>query len=121
VEHQTSFEFSPTSCAGVTCRIRKITFQRRLSLLRELRELARRYEFTAAGETVQDKYDAAVIQQEINKHYWDHFVLAVEGLSIDGVKASPETLWSDGPDNLVQEILKVVTSQAFLSADEAKN
>lgn len=121
MEHSTYFDYASVNCPGVSCRIRKITFQRRLMLLREIRELARQYEFTAAGETVQQKYESAVIQQEINKHYWQNFVIAVDGLTIDGAPATTESVWSDGPDGLVQEVLQVVTSHVFLSADEAKN
>jgi hypothetical protein len=121
VEHSTFFDYSSESCPGVTCRIRKITFQRRLSLLKGLRELAGRYEFTAAGDTTPDKYDAAVLQQEINKYYWHYFVQDVDGLNVDGVPAGPESVWTDGPDNLVREVLQVVVSRVFLSSDEAKN
>lgn len=121
VDHITYFEHNPAGYTGVTCRIRKITYQARLTLLRSIRELARDYEFMAAGESLRERYDTAVIQQEINHRYWQHFVEAVSGLLIDGEPATPESLWSQGPDGLVQEILQVIFARTFLTRDDSKN
>jgi hypothetical protein len=121
VEYITNFDHHSQNFPGVTCRIEKITFEKRLALLKEIRELARQYEFSAAGVSVGDRYEAAVIQHEINQRYWHYFVSAVSGLSIDGDEATAASVWSCGPDGLVQEVLEVIASQVFLSADEAKN
>jgi hypothetical protein len=121
VEHITYFNHHSQNFPDVTCRIERITFEKRLALLREIRELARQYEFTTAGESVGDRYEAAVIQHEINRRYWDCFVSAVSGLTIDGEEATPARVWSHGPDRLVHEVLEVVASETFLSGNEVKN
>src|ERR1035437_7981818 len=65
---------------GVTLTIAKMSFGRRVELMRRVRELARRTEFLAASEDSGDKMDAALLRAEIERVYVIWGVKAVSGL-----------------------------------------
>ena len=53
--------------AGVTYSIYKMSFARRMDLMKRVRELAGRAEFLEAGKEAGDKMDAAILQSEIDR------------------------------------------------------
>lgn len=105
---------------GVKYRIARMSFGRRLELMRKVRDLARRVEFLGAGQDPADKMDAALLQAEIDKVYVSWGVKAVEGLTLDGMIASPEMLTA-GPEDLFREALAAVRRETGLSEEERKN
>jgi hypothetical protein len=105
---------------GVTFRIARVTFARRLDLMRRVRELARRAEFLSAGQDPANKMDAALLQAEIEQLYVAWGVKAVEGLRVNGIAASPELL-VEGPEAVFREALAAVRKELGLSEDERKN
>jgi hypothetical protein len=105
---------------GVRFRIARITFGRRVELMRRVRELARRAEFLDAGKDPADKMDAALLQAEIAQLYVTWGVKAVEGLTVDGVAAGPEML-AAGPEEVFREALAAVRSEIGLIEEERKN
>jgi hypothetical protein len=105
---------------GLRYRIRRMSFARRLELMRRVRELARRMEFLGAGKDPADKMDAALLQAEIEQLYVAWGVKAVEGLRVDGVIAGPDLL-ATGPEDVFREALAAVRREIGLSEEETKN
>jgi hypothetical protein len=107
--------------AGVTFTIARMSFGRRVELMRRVRELARRTEFLAASGEAGDKMDAGLLQAEIERLYVTWGVKAVSGLAIDGTMAGPELLAEAGPEELFREALAAVRRETGLSEEERKN
>ena len=107
--------------AGVTFTIARMSFGRRVELMRRVRELARRTEFLAASGEAGDKMDAGLLQAEIERLYVMWGVKAVSGLAIDGAMAGPELLAEAGPEELFREALAAVRRETGLSEEERKN
>ena len=105
---------------GVRYRISKMSFRRRLELMRQVRELARRVEFLGAGHDPGDKMDAALLQAEIEQLYVIWGVKAVEGLRVDGASAGPDML-AAGPEDVFREALAAVRREIGLNEEERKN
>ncbi len=106
---------------GVTFRVARMSFGRRMELMRKVRELARRMEFAEAGDGAGDKMDAALLRTEIDRLYLEWGLLEVSGLELDGVEATPELLVDKGPEELVREALAAVRAEAGLNEAERKN
>ena len=106
---------------GVRFTIAKMSFGRRVELMRRVRELARRTEFLAASEDLNDKMDAALLQAEIERVYVRWGVKKVSGLAVDGVVAGPDLLAEAGPEALFREALAAVRRETGLSEEERKN
>jgi predicted nucleic acid-binding Zn ribbon protein len=104
----------------VKFRIARVSFARRVDLMRRVRELARRAEFLGAGQEPADKMDAALLQAEIEQLYVTWGVKAVQGLTVNGIAASPELL-AEGPEDLFREALAAVRKELGLSQEERKN
>src|SRR5664279_4735565 len=54
---------------GVSFTIAKISFARRVELMRRIRDLSRRTEYLAASQDAADKFDAALLQADIDRLY----------------------------------------------------
>jgi hypothetical protein len=106
---------------GVTFTIAKMSFGRRVELMRRVRELAKRTEFLAAGEDSGDKMDAALLHAEIERLYVAWGVKAISGLAVDALVAGPELLTEAGPEELFREALAAVRKETGLSPEERKN
>jgi hypothetical protein len=107
--------------AGVSFTIARMSFDRRVELMRKIRELARRAEFLAAGQSAEDKMDAALVQAEIERLYVAWGLRAVSGLMIDGREAGPESLSGEAPEELFREALAAVRAEMGLTEEERKN
>ena len=101
--------------------IAKMSFGRRVELMRRVRELARRTEFLEAGEDSGDKMDAALLQSEIERVYVMWGVKAVSGLVVDARAAGAELLAEAGPEELFREALAAVRRETGLNEEERKN
>jgi len=112
---------SSKSRPGVTLIIRRMSFARRCELIRELRELAQKAEFHAAGGGLREEIEAAAVSAEVDRLYLAWGLAGVEGLVIDGEEATPETVISDGPDDLSREAVNAIKSECGLSSNERKN
>src|SRR5690242_8952485 len=77
---------------GVTYTVAKVSFERRLELMRKIRDLARRLEYLEAGKEAGDRMDAAVLRAEIDRTYIIWGLQGVSGLEVDGEPATPEAL-----------------------------
>jgi hypothetical protein len=106
---------------GVTFTITKMSFARRVELMRRVRELARRSEFLAASGDTGDRMDALLLTAEIERLYVAWGVKAVSGLVVDSREADPELLAEAGPEELFREALAAVRRETGLSEEERKN
>src|SRR5215510_14266468 len=110
-----------STAPGVRYRVVRMSFGRRVELMRRIRELAGRREFHTAGEEAADQMEAALLQSEIDRIYLEWGLRGVEGLEVDGLPATPETLAQMGPEDLFREALAAVRAQTGLSEAERKN
>jgi hypothetical protein len=106
---------------GVSYKILRISFTRRVDLMRQVRELAARAEFLKAGTAADDKMDAALLQRAIDALYLNWGLLEVNGIEIDGEPATPTLLLEAGPEELSNEALRMVKAEIGLTDDERKN
>ncbi len=105
---------------GVTFVLRRMSFGRRLELIRTVRDQLKRLQFLRAGENTNED-EAALLSAEIDREHLLWGLLAVEGLEIDGLPATPESLLDDGPEELANEALAMVRRETGLSEEERKN
>jgi hypothetical protein len=106
---------------GVSYSVSKMSFARRMDLMKRVRDLARRAEFLVAAEDTGGKMDAALLEVEIERLYVKWGLREVTGLEVDGSAATPESLAESGPEDLFREALAAVRAAAGLSDAERKN
>ena len=106
---------------GVKFTIARISFARRLELMKKVRELAGRAEFLEAGEAPTEKMDSALLQAEIDRLYIEWGLRSISGLELDGKPATPGLLAECGPEELFREALAAVRAETGLNAVERKN
>src|SRR5437867_763694 len=86
--------------------VERMSFGRRLELIRQLKTLLGRIEFVAAGPGGPERdAEAALIAGEIDRIYLRWGLRWLKGLEIDGEDVTAETLSEKGPEPLVEEIL----------------
>ena len=119
--YSSTVDVSSRCCEGVTYKVARISFRRRLELVRRVREIARTMEIDAAGTTMGERLDAAVAAGEIDRLYLEWGLLSVEGLEIDGEPATPQLLLEFGPEELCHEIAAAIKRECGLSPEEQKN
>jgi hypothetical protein len=106
---------------GVRFQIARVSFLGRIELLKKLRELMAELECRAAGSRDRDKVEAAWLGMQSQRIYIEWGLTAIDGLQIDGEKATPESLLASGPEELCREIAAAVKDRSFLSDAERKN
>lgn len=109
------------SLPGVKFTIRRMSFGRRIELMRQVRELAGKVEFLEAGSDPREKIEANLLASEVDRLYILWGLAAIEGLEVDGEPATPESLISAGPEDLCREVLAAVRAEFGLSEEERKN
>lgn len=107
--------------AGVSYLVDRISFERRLELMRAIRELAGRLEFLEAGQSPGERMDSALLRAEIDRTYLLWGLREISGLEVDGKPATPELLARAGPEELFREALVAVQAEAGLSGEDRKN
>jgi hypothetical protein len=107
--------------AGVEFTILRLSFARRTELARRVLELSRRLEFHESGDDIEDKLQANILACEIDRLYLDWGLVAVHGLTIDGMDPTSEVLAEKGPEDLGREIVTAVKAQCGLTEEERKN
>src|SRR6185295_13917203 len=102
-------------------RVRRVSLGRRIALAQRIREAGRKLEFLEAGSSGIEQIEAAVLKGEIERIYLEWGLEAIEGLTIDGEAATPESLIERGPLLLAEEILSRIKAECGLSQAERKN
>ena len=113
--------FDAEAMDGVRYEIVRVSFGRRIELARRIREIGRKMEYLEAGSDARETLEATVLAAEIDRAYLEWGLVAVEGLEIDGVAATPETLVDRGPVELAMEILGRIKLECGMTEDERKN
>jgi hypothetical protein len=106
---------------GVAFTVTRMSFGRRMELMRRIRELAGRMEFLRAGSDPKEQMDAGLVQAEIDRTYVSWGLRSVEGIELDGEPATPEALAERGPEDLFREVLQAVKAETGITEAERKN
>ena len=106
---------------GVRFEVNRVSFSRRMELVRRIREISQKAEFLQAGMQLQDQIEANLLSQEIDAIYLRWALVGIEGLMIDGEAATVEHLIASGPEELTREILKTIKKLCGLDEAERKN
>jgi hypothetical protein len=106
---------------GVELVVARMTFGRRLELMRKVRDLAARLEFFEAGREARNEMEASLLGGEIDRLYVLWGLEEIRGLDIDGVPATPASLIERGPEDVFHEALDAVRAECGLSENERKN
>ena len=116
-------ELTVTSKAfpNVTFTILRMSFGRRLELVKRVRDLSRQLEFFRAGADAQERVESVMLAGEIDRLYLDWGLLRVNGLDLDGEPASKEALIASGPEELCREILAAIRKECGLTDEQRKN
>ena len=122
MRYESGVEVASERLPGVRFVIERMSFGRRLELIRELREWLGKLEFVAAGPAgPQREAGSALLAGEIDRIYLRWGLRDVTGLEIDGAPVTTENLLAKGPEALVEEILGAIRREAGLSEAERKN
>jgi hypothetical protein len=106
---------------GVEFIIARMTFGRRIELMRRVRDLAARLEYFEAGRDAKNGMEASLLGAEIDRLYLRWGVEEIRGLELDGFPATIDALIERGPEELFLEALTAVKSECGLDENERKN
>ncbi len=107
--------------AGVSFVLARMSFGRRMELMKQIRELMRRVEFHEAGGDAKDRMEAAILSAEIDRLYVLWGIKEIRNLAVDGSPATAQSLVEEGPEELFREALTAVRAECGLSEEERKN
>jgi hypothetical protein len=107
--------------AGVRLQVRRMSFGRRVELMKKVRDLARHVEFLEAGRSAGDRMEAGLLRADIDRMFVLWGLAGVTGLEIDGAEATAEALVEHGPEDVFREALRAVRREAGLTEEERKN
>lgn len=119
VEYETVVKNDSSVCPGVRYSVVRMSFGRRIELMKLVREATLKFDFRDAGGD-EDSMAAAILSSEVDRLYLRWGLKAVDGLLIDGLPATPDTLLLDGPEELVKEALAIVRNECSLAEEEKK-
>lgn len=120
MNYQSEITIASEAAPGVTFRIARVSFGRRMELLRRLRDIAEKAECLAAGDS-REKLEAALLTSEIDELYLRWGLVGVNGLEVNGEPATPESLIAAGPEDVCREALAAIKHECGLSEEERKN
>lgn len=106
---------------GVEFTITRMTFGRRVELMRQVRDLAKRIEYFEAGRDAKNEMEASLLGAEIDRLYVRWGLEGILGLDIDGAPATTESLIDCGPEELFIEALAAIKAECGLTENERKN
>ncbi len=120
-EWQSRCAVASRTAPGVEFVIARMTFGRRLELMRRVRDLAARLEYFEAGREEKNRIEASLLGAQIDRLYVEWGVERILGLEIDGESATPLSLIDNGPEDLFREALEAVRAECGLNEQERKN
>ena len=107
-------------CTSVRFAIRRMSLLQRIEITKRVRELTRQNDFLRSGDTTE-QLDAVLGELLAKQVYIEWGLSEVQGLTIDGVPASPAVLVEKGPESLAEEIIAAILSELHLTDEERKN
>jgi hypothetical protein len=121
MQYESEKTIESRTAAGVKFTVARMSLGRRIELTRQMWELARKVECLEAGDDPREKLEAALLRSEIDRLYVKWGLVRVDGLTVDGQPATPETLIGSGPEDLCREVLEAVKAECGLTEEERKN
>lgn len=123
MQYESTVEVRSEKIPGVRFTVERMSFGRRLELIRQLKSWLGRLEFVKAGngDGPEQQAEAALVAGEIDRIYLRWGLRGIAGLAIDGETVTPEGLVEKGPEELVREVLEAIRREAGLSEAERKN
>jgi len=106
---------------GVDLVIGRMTFGRRLELMKRVRDLAVRLEYFDAGRDERNRMEAGLLGAQMDLIYIEWGLEEIRGLMLDGLPATPVSLLERGPEELVREALEAIKAECGLTETERKN
>ena len=120
--YESGVEVASGAAPGVRFVVERMSFGRRLELIRRMKGWLGKLEFVRAGpEGPEREAEAALLSGEIDRIYLQWGLRSIAGLEIDGEEVTPESLVEKGPEEVVREILRAIRQEAGLSEAERKN
>jgi len=107
--------------SGVEFVIARMTFGRRLELMKRVRDLAARLEYFDAGREEKNRIEASLLGAQLDRLYIQWGLEEIRSLELDGEAATPQLLIDKGPEDLFQEILAAIKNECGLNEQERKN
>jgi hypothetical protein len=89
--------------------------------MNQVRDLLQRLEFHGAGNAPADKLEASILAAEMDCLFFRFGVVEISGLLIDGQAADLDTLYGNGPEPLMREIIQAIKKESSLDEEAAKN
>ena len=111
----------PADWPGVELVIAKMSFGRRIELMRRVRDLGLRLEYFEAGQDARNGMEASILGAEIDRLYVLWGLEEIRGLVLDGAPATAESLVDRGPEELLQAAVAAIRAECGLSETERKN
>jgi hypothetical protein len=99
--------------------VERMSFGRRIELMKAIREASVKLEFHAAAKEI-DQMKVGLLAAEVDRIYVRWGLREIDGLLIDGERATPETLSGAGPEDLFLEVLAAVKQVCGLNEAEKK-
>ena len=122
MEYESGVAVASVTAPGVRFVVERMSFGRRLELIRQLKGWLGRLEFVTAGPKGPEREaEAALLAGEIDRIYLRWGLRSVSGIEIDGEPVTPESLVDKGPEELVEEVLRAIRHEAGLNEAERKN
>ena len=106
---------------GVEFVLGRMTFGRRIDLMRRIRDLAVRVEYFEAGRDAKNQMEASRLGAEIDAIYVEWGVEEIRGIEIDNEPLTPRLLIDRAPEALFLDALAAVKAGCGLNEAERKN
>src|SRR5215471_15100057 len=100
MKYESTITVPAKSAPGVTLRLNRMSFARRMELMERIRDLGARAESLGATDEVLQNMDATLLALEVDRAYVLWGVREIMGLEVDGVPATPQSLAEAGPEAL---------------------
>ena len=85
MEYESTVTLASKVCQGVTFKIVRMSFGRRIHLMRRVRDLSSKIEYHRAGEKLHEHIESNLLRAEIDELYLRWGLKALSGLQLDGI------------------------------------
>src|ERR1017187_6339787 len=106
---------------GVEIVIARMTFGRRLELMKRVRDLAAKLEYFEAGRDERNRIEASLLGGQLDRLYLEWGLEEIRALELDGEPDTSGSLIEGGPEELLQESLRAIKAECGLDEHERKN
>ncbi|HET8546870.1 MAG TPA: hypothetical protein VFL57_02650 [Bryobacteraceae bacterium] len=119
--YESTARYESAVLPGVSFQVVRMSFGRRLALVRELRAITTKSEYHRAGGGGDDAVEAALLEAEADRICLRWGLAGVAGLEIDGTPATADALFAAGPEEFCREVVQRIRQECFLTDEQQKN